>query len=30
MTPDEIEALITEASEEARQERIARRERGGD
>jgi hypothetical protein len=28
MTPEEIEALITEASEEARQERIARRERG--
>jgi Arc/MetJ-type ribon-helix-helix transcriptional regulator len=30
MTPDEIEALITEVSEEARQERIARRERTGD
>jgi hypothetical protein len=28
MTSEEIEALITEASEEARQERIARRERG--
>jgi hypothetical protein len=27
MTPEEIEALITEVSEEARQERIARRER---
>jgi hypothetical protein len=30
MTPDEIEALITEVSEEARQERIARRERTGE
>jgi muconolactone delta-isomerase len=30
MTSEEIEALITEASEEARPERIARRERGGD
>jgi len=29
MTPDEIEALITEASEEARAERIAKRERDG-
>jgi hypothetical protein len=30
MSPEEIEALITEVSEEARQERIARRERTGE